>query len=183
MWIINSQKNEKDKFTCNNLPMFTRSFFRIVFLNLFVKFCAMYRIQNTCTQFPSVQLLLGLLNTAQIELWQSDIKHKFCWGVTCVLRFLRKKNQASAISPSTIANAIGKILFLSSCAIATIRVPLYIMYRKVPSTCTIGLQNGKPSMHGLNVHNTFRKCCWFSRTSSPFVKLVYKPRQISVHGL
>ena len=26
-----------------------------------------------------------------IELWRSDIKHKFCWGVTCLLKFLRKR--------------------------------------------------------------------------------------------
>ena len=123
MWIINNQRNEKEKFTCNNLPMLTRFFFRVVFLNLFVKFCAMCRIQNTCMQFPSVQPLLDLLNAALIELWRSDIKHKFCWGITCVLRFLRKKNQASAVSPSTIANAMGKMLFLPSCATATRRVP------------------------------------------------------------
>jgi len=75
--------------------MLTESFFRVVFLNLFVKFCAMCRIQNTCTQLPSVQSLLGLLNAALIELWWSDIKYKFCWGITCLLRVLRKKKQVS----------------------------------------------------------------------------------------
>jgi len=63
--------------------MLTRSFFKVVFLNLFVKFCAMCQIQNTCTQFPSVQPLLGLLNVALIELWRSDIKHKLLRRNVC----------------------------------------------------------------------------------------------------
>jgi len=68
--------------------------------------------------------------------------------------FFKEKKQASIVSPSTIANAMEKMLFLLSCVIATTRVPIYLPYRKVPSTCIIGLQYGKPSMHGLNVQKT-----------------------------
>jgi len=42
-----------------------------------MKFCAMCQKQYTCTQFPSVQPHVGLLNVALIELWWSDINHKF----------------------------------------------------------------------------------------------------------
>ncbi|KAG2399694.1 plastid-lipid-associated protein [Vigna angularis] len=46
---------------------------------------------------------------------------------------------------------MGSMLFLPSCATATRRVPLYLPYRNVPSTCTNDLQYGNPSTQGCSV--------------------------------
>ncbi|KAK2451085.1 hypothetical protein QL285_010167 [Trifolium repens] len=85
----------------------------------------------------------------------------FC-GVTYVLRFFKKKDHASFVSPSTIAKATGNIWWFPSWATASNNVPLYFPYNHVPSTCTSGLQNRKPltsssnnqPTHNQNYHYT-----------------------------
>jgi hypothetical protein len=67
--------------------------------------------------------------------------------------FSEKKFHASLVSPSTIAKATGKIWLFPSWATTNNNVPLYFWYNQIPSTCTIGLQSEKPSMHGFKAQN------------------------------
>ncbi|MED6198470.1 hypothetical protein PIB30_066592 [Stylosanthes scabra] len=73
------------------------------------------------------------------------------WGVTCALRWVRKNFHDSEFSPSTSANAMGRILELPSYAIASIKCPPYLPNRCVPSILTSGLQCLNASTHGGNV--------------------------------
>ena len=110
----------------------------------------MCRIQNTCDELSIVHPLSGRLYALLIDSCLLVIKHIPCCGVTCVLKFCRKKCQPSIVSPSTMANANGNMLLVPSCATAINNVPLYLPYSHVPSICTVGLQNANASMHALN---------------------------------
>ncbi|MED6142525.1 hypothetical protein PIB30_114656, partial [Stylosanthes scabra] len=69
-------------------------------------------------------------------------------GVTCSLRCPRKNDQASFVSPSTIANAIGNMFELPSWAMAISKVPPYLPYKWVPSMEIRGLQCLNASTQG-----------------------------------
>ncbi|MED6196484.1 hypothetical protein PIB30_048016 [Stylosanthes scabra] len=60
---------------------------------------------------------------ARMTLDLSEMIMTPCWGVTCLLRFGRKKDQDSGVSDSTSANTISKMSF-PSCATA-INTPPY----------------------------------------------------------
>ena len=55
-----------------------------------------------------------------------QMRHMFAWGVTCCLRFFKKKLHASLVSPSTIAKAMRNILLFPSCTTANNNVILII---------------------------------------------------------
>ena len=91
----------------------------------------MCRTQNICTGFFVVHPLSHFEYTLLIDLCLSEIKHRPCYGVICLFRFRRKNNHVPAYSLSTTAKAIKKILLFSSCATATRRVPLYLLYNNI----------------------------------------------------
>ena len=80
---------------------------------------------------------------------KSNIDHVV--GVTCLFKFWRKKSHAPTDSILTTTKAIGKILLLSCCAIATRKIPLYLPYNHVLSTWTMSLQYWNPSIHVLKL--------------------------------
>jgi len=56
-----------------------------------------------------------------------------------------------------MAKTISNMLLQSSCATKTNYVPLYFLYKKVPSNWTTDLQNLKLSIHGLTIQNNLLK--------------------------
>jgi len=117
-------------------------------LNDRIKFCAMCRTQNTWLVGASCHPFCGSSYTLFIDTCLSEMSHMFACGVTCCLRFFKKKLHASLFSSSTIAKAMGNILLFPSCATTNNNVPLYLPYNQVASIWTIGLQNLKLEMHG-----------------------------------
>ncbi|MED6212519.1 hypothetical protein PIB30_084168 [Stylosanthes scabra] len=115
-----------------------------------------------------VHPFLASFSAALIALDLSEMTRRPCWGVTCLLKFDRKKDQASIVSDSTSANAIGKILSFPSYATAINKTPPYFPYRWVPLMEMKFLQCLNASMHGGNDQKTLSNCRapWSSRFSS-----------------
>jgi len=97
-------------------------------LNDHIKFFAMCQTQNTWLVGVSCHPFCGSSYALFINTCLSEMKHMFACGVTCCLRFFKKKLHASLVLPSTIAKAKGNILLFPSCATANNNVPLYLPY-------------------------------------------------------
>jgi len=88
----------------------------------------MCRTQNTWLVGASCHPFCGSSYTLFIDTCLSEMRHMFACGVTCCLRFFKKKLHVSLVSPSTIAKAMRNILLFPSCATANNSVILIIFF-------------------------------------------------------
>lgn len=99
-----------------------------------MKFYAMCLMQYACEDKGYCHLFLGSLYAFFIDSCPSDINHILTWGVTYILKFLRKKLQSTFASHSTNVKAIVIFLSFPYCA-TTIKNSLYTyhttMFRKL----------------------------------------------------
>ena len=96
---------------------------------------------------PTITYWVGTFDWL-MSVWNQT--HNMFW-VTCLFRFWRKNSHALVDSLSTTTKAIKRILLLTSCAIATRRVPLYLPYNHVPLTWNMDLQYWNPLIHCLKL--------------------------------
>ena len=133
---------------------------RLGFFHLSIAFLPIWHTQYTGYACGGVHRLFSRSIVAKILTTLSEIKQTPSSRTTCSHKLLKKKFQESANSVSTIAKEIENIFRSPSCATANNKTCLYLSYNHVPSTWTIRLQNGKPSIHGLNAQKSWWNICF-----------------------
>ncbi|KAF7841283.1 protein MAIN-LIKE 2-like [Senna tora] len=157
-------------------PAFINSALIALFLNLELRLLATWRMQKTLWPNGSCQPVPRLSRAASNPVPRSEIKHTSRSFETCSRSLHKNHDHAYSVSPSTSANATGMMFLFLSCPIAINSECLYLPYRNVPSTCSIGFSCHHASIHGLNAQNI--RLNW-TTLSSPGMSTVWNDTAVS----
>ncbi|KAF7815265.1 protein MAIN-LIKE 2-like [Senna tora] len=135
-----------------------------------LRLLATWRMQNTLCPNSGCQPILGLSRAASNPVPRSKIKHTSRSFATCTRSLHKNHDHADSVSPSTSANATGTMFLFPSCPIAISSECLYLPYRNVPSTCSIGFSCHHASIQGSNAQN--KRLNW-TTLSSPGISTVW----------
>ncbi|KAF7833424.1 protein MAIN-LIKE 2-like [Senna tora] len=131
--------------------------------------------ENTLCPNGGCQPVLGLSRVASNLVPRSEIKNTSRSFAMCSRSLHKNHDHADSVSPSTSANATGTMFLFPSCPIAISSECLYLPYRNVSSTCSIGFSCHHPSIQGLNAQN--KRLNW-TTLSSPSMSTVWNDTTI-----